>query len=170
MKVVFLDIDGVVCTWMSMTNPDIILYLEDDPELPTVVHRFDPESVKRLNQITDITGAKIVISSTWRILFQDDMKTLIKYLKHEGITGEVIGRTPLDRECGYINEDFPDGSRSVRGHEIQKYLNDNEVEKFTILDDSSDMVHLMPKLVYVKEGMQTGLLDWHVESAVVMLS
>jgi len=89
---------------------------------------WDPDLVKILNRIIKETKAEIVLSSTWRQITQycdiikNDMK--IKY----------IGETPKLWE--------------KRGVEIQTWLDENPgVEKFVILDDDSDMVHLMPHLL-----------------------
>lgn len=89
---------------------------------------WDPELVKILNRIIKETDAKIVLSSTWRQIdyrcdaIKNDMK--INY----------IGKTPK--------------LWKKRGVEIQTWLDENPgVEKFVILDDDSDMVHLMSHLL-----------------------
>lgn len=61
----------------------------------------------------------------------------------------------------------------LRGHEIQDWLRHraerrDDVEAFVIIDDDSDMDHLLPKLV--KTTCATGLLDEHVEAAARLLS
>ena len=61
MKIIFLDIDGVMNSEKSLND-----FFEQDGE-----ERFEhwiphPMHVKWLNKITDETGAKIVISSPWR--------------------------------------------------------------------------------------------------------
>lgn len=66
MLVVFLDIDGV-------------LSREDGPKTPDLVGR--------LNRITDMTGAVLVIHSTWRWLHS--LSALTEYLRGWGVTGVV---------------------------------------------------------------------------------
>ncbi len=58
MKIIFLDIDGVLnhMYWLKKMKG-----VEGDKKF------FDPDCVRRLNTITDKTGAKIVLSSSWRI-------------------------------------------------------------------------------------------------------
>ena len=60
MKIIFLDIDGVLCTAKSVG----LLKTNIDGRL---AKQFDPDCVVRLNHITDATGAQIVISSSWRL-------------------------------------------------------------------------------------------------------
>jgi hypothetical protein len=57
---------------------------------------------------------------------------------------------------------------SVRGLEIQDWLDNHPgVTDFVILDDSSDMAHLMPKLIQTDDA--TGLTQAHVAPALRLL-
>lgn len=150
MKILFLDIDGVLNSQRFFnTLPHGFTTTRSDEIL-------DPEAIDRLNKIIRETGAKIVVSSSWRIgLSLVELQIL---LKDHGVEGEVIGMTPSINKKG-----------RVRGDEIQAWLNDHlEVIDFVILDDDSDMRHLMPALV--KTSHNEGLLDVHVEQAIKMLS
>jgi hypothetical protein len=114
MKVIFLDFDGV---------------------LVTVHDRYtnaSPYCVAMLNDITNQTDAKIVVSSSWRC--GSTVAELTDTLQRWGVTGEVIGKTPLLR-----------GKK--RGYEIQAWLDEHPVKSFVILDDDSDMAHLKSSLV-----------------------
>jgi len=160
MKIIFLDIDGVINTVKSVSNPRV------QPEGFTAnlygVSKLDPDCVARLNKITNATGAKMVISSSWRILF-DDIELLAKYLHSEGVTGEIIGRTPRFAKS-YVRGEMTYG----RGLEIQEWLSGQVgIESIVILDDDSDMLHLSPFLI--KTGWQNGLEDHHVDAAIEML-
>ena len=118
--------------------------------------RFDQDCVERLNKICQlVSDAKIVISSTWRIPAQTEeaFQSLKDYIKHEGVKGEIIDKTPY----------MPNSSR---GAEIQQWLDDNSglgVESFVILDDTEDMAHLMDHLILTSH--KTGILDKHVDAA-----
>lgn len=150
MKILFLDIDGVLNSVKFFnTLPHGFTTTRSDEIL-------DPEAIERVNKIINETGAKIVVSSSWRIgLSLVELQIL---LKDHGITGDIIGMTPSLSFKG-----------RRRGHEIQAWLNNHlEVIDFIILDDDSDMVHLMPALV--KTSYQEGLLDVHVELAIKMLN
>jgi uncharacterized protein YaaR (DUF327 family) len=89
---------------------------------------WESDSVKILNRIIKETGAEIVLSSTWRKL-----KSYRNIIKND-MKINYIGKTP--------------SLYKKRGIEIQTWLDENPgVEKFVILDDDSDMEHLMPHLL-----------------------
>jgi len=62
LRIIFLDIDGV------LNNPGT--YAPTAPwrgELDRIIRvPIAPECMQRLNTLTDATGAKVVISSSWR--------------------------------------------------------------------------------------------------------
>jgi hypothetical protein len=151
MKVIFLDFDGVLVTAKSLRRAS------------GEAAEADPLCVTELNRLTDITGAKLVISSTWRLWrsFSD----LQRLLKHWSVKGECIGLTPnLCKIQGgvYFNK--------CRGEEIAGWLASQdmkEIQRFTILDDDRDMGALLPFLIQTK--MESGLTTAHVHKAVAML-
>lgn len=126
MKVIFLDIDGVLCVTMKALGRDKFGYL------------FDQHLVDELQRVVDATGAKIVISSTWRILNGvDGMKEMWKL---RGLPGEIIGVTP---DCVELvrEGDFEYYDRVERGHEIQQWIDQNpEITSYVIIDDDNDML------------------------------
>lgn len=128
MKIIFLDIDGVLNheSWYEKR-------LEFDLQYPLC--EFDPKSIEYLNNITDITGAKIIISSSWR--FNPD---IVNILYKAGITGEIIGCTPdLYNTYGSL----------CRGKEIDVVLNKQpDIERYIILDDDTDIEeHQLPYFI-----------------------
>ena len=164
MKVVMLDIDGVLCTPESMKMGYV--RVQDRP-----LHKFQRSCVAALNRLTDESGAVLVISSTWRHFGQSILE---EHFKKEGITGKIVGITPngIERRTA---------SRAIiisveRGLEIQDWLDKNQgVESFVIIDDSSDMAHLMHKLVQTKwqdpdgDKSKEGLTEAKVDEALEML-
>lgn len=144
MKVVFLDIDGVLnChRYLSSLGPDVEWF-------ETEGKSFDPKAIERVNRLVD-AGAVFVLSSSWR-----GTPGLVEALHEAGFKGEFLGETPrIGRP---------------RGLEINAWLREHpEVKKFTILDDDSDMAHLKPYLVKTN-FFRGGLLDHHVEEALEML-
>jgi len=164
MKLIFLDIDGVMVVG---DDPQFLsgMALVDGEHM----HHFAPKCVEALNALTDRTGAKIVISSVWRI--SHNFETLKKHFKNEGVTGELIDKTPRLFDETRMQAD--------RGIEIQCWLSKHDhedIESFVIFDDDSDMAHLMHKLVktefrdWDKDGTETGLTMEHVEKAIKILS
>ncbi len=177
MKVIFLDIDGVLNTHESATTLRETFVERGDSIVG--FNKFDKRCVERLNRITDATGAKIVISSSWRHMCVINKTTdlLFQHLKNEGVTGDIIDCTPIDKDCGYINEEYPDGSRGFRAFEIQKWIDtppasdDGYLDQFVILDDDAwFMKGLEKNFIWIEEGWKTGLLDRHAERAIEVLN
>lgn len=169
MKVIFLDFDGVMNCWRCAYS---LPYRP--PNLYWRLRRFFNRFIRHklafhergfsgyigkvhvevLNRIIEQTGAKIVVSSTWRVLHNE--KELAIILDKAGVKGEVVGVTPRS-------------SSRIRGLEIAEWIRNSEtpVESFVILDDDSDMEELMPYLV--KTRTKTGLLPQHLEQAIALL-
>lgn len=116
MKVIFLDIDGVLN--LNRTERDQYGRL------------FHDGFVGNLGTIIDRTGAKIVVSSTWRFSGLGVMQEMWRDRK---LPGDVVSITH-DLWTGKLN----DGC--TRGDEIEHWLNGNDVENYVILDDDSDML------------------------------
>lgn len=154
-SLIFLDIDGVLNTIIVDTEPieggrpspdeDGFYYCINSPNHKRVSNR---QAVMWLNLLCKTTGAKIVISSTWRTSLT--LAELKETLTNSGLLPEIeiIGCTP---SLSYI----PD---RTRGMEITTYLNNNYGDQwpnFVILDDDSDMDNLKDKLI--KCDTYTGL-------------
>lgn len=144
MKVIFLDFDGV------LHNRESIIH---GSGLASHAH---PECVAALNRIVEETGAKIVVSSMWRM--GCNVSELREMLGEWGFEGEIIGKTPFN-------------NWGLRGYEIQDWLNkwqDESVDNFVILDDDSDMAHLKPKLV--QSTFTWGLTEQLADIAIAKLN
>jgi len=117
-KVVFLDIDGVLNTHKSA-----LLYGNLFIETPGVAKKLDPYGslfIKRLTQ----HGVKIVLSSTWR------MGERFKRLAPQAFDFDILDRTAI----------YP-FAKAIRGDEVQLWLDQHpEVTHYCIIDDDSDML------------------------------
>lgn len=123
-KVIFLDIDGVLNTpqfqlkqykkWKKGTGKtrDEFGYL------------FCPKAVRNLEYLCHVTGAKVVVSSSWRAKGLAAMRSMFKY---RGIDITVIDITPT-----FLGR--------IRGEEIAAWLENEEIEKYVILDDDTDFL------------------------------
>lgn len=151
MKVIFLDCDGVLNSW---GHPDATGYCggRDFDTITTAI-------MGHLSAIVEATGAKVVISSTWRKKYTiAEFNTAFRAL---GFTGEVIGRTP---EMWRTD----DGAHVFRGDEILMWLRAHpEVESFVVLDDESDMSRVIGRLV--RTDFTTGLTAEDAARAIEML-
>jgi len=134
MKVIFLDIDGVLNheQFYRGKDPSIIKILDLNLHI-------DTHSVKLLSQICETTGAKVVLSSTWRR--HQSLDKAREIFMQKGFTGEIIDQTP---DLTLNNPDF------LRGNEILKWVKQNEVmlganhreyKDYVILDDKTFMLY-----------------------------
>lgn len=155
-RVLFLDFDGV------LNHTDYLREAHAKHMLGTS-GGINPTAVALVNDLLTRAGdAAVVISSSWRI--GRKRTELCDILNARGFEGIVLGMTPILGEYR-----TPDGFEFVRGHEIQKWLDVTrfDVSSFVILDDDSDMAHLIPRLV--KTSFTTGLTPEHVEQALQIL-
>lgn len=146
MKLVFLDIDGVL-------NRNHEEFIEGScRHMGRTEHPLSRELIENLNYLTDYTGAKIVVSSSWRK--GETVESMKELLESVGVTGEVVGITGSN----------PSG---IRGIDIRNWISDNlgarhsEYEDYVILDDDSDML-LWQKDNFVNtkstEGLTRGMM------------
>lgn len=131
MKVIFLDVDGVLNSehWYKSNH-------KKHPERCRTDTAIDPRFVRNLKKIVDRTGAKIVLSATCRGTVKTKKNHYLrKILKEHGL--EIYDYTP--------------NTGMERGIDIQEWLNHHrDVTNIVILDDDSDMCHLMEYLVKTK--------------------
>lgn len=121
MKVIFLDVDGVLNDAMTTDRTE-------DPHDGYKYIGLDTDKIERLNKIVVETGAKIVMSSTWRKFthFKAYLYRRMAQVNPE-LPGMVIGQTPIHQH------DY-----GMRAEEIDEWLaSEPNVKKFIVLDDLS---------------------------------
>ncbi len=132
MKLLFLDIDGVLTSNNTQPNSSFL-------------YTFSKDCVTILNRILCYDEVKIILTSSWRIVF--DIEQQIQIFKENGVLQYPYGQT---KDLGYEN----------RGLEIKNYLQSEKVTHFVILDDmeiegfDNNFVRINPS---------TGLTDKYVE-------
>lgn len=146
MKIIFLDFDGVITTRESKW-------------------RVDPEKCKLIKKVCDETGAKIVISSSWR---RRNLKlTMEQFSKDDFILYDYV--------VGVTKRLFVSGSEEThvtipRGVEIMEYIESHEdITEYVILDDDSDML-LWQQDYFVQTDTYLGINEDHVERAIAILN
>jgi hypothetical protein len=137
-KLIFLDIDGVL-------NYELFYREQSQSERYKEVGHplcdLSEHAVDLLNHIIDKTGAKVVVSSTWRK--GRTVEELQELLEKVGFKGEIIGRTP----SLYLNKEIEASYTIPRGCEIDCWLknkfdwDDLAYVRYVILDDDSDMLY-----------------------------
>jgi len=150
MKVIFLDFDGVVCClpveWTKLPSG-------------RQVHALNRAAVGRLNNLVAATGAKVVVSSSWR--HHHSVLHLAGYLERAGFVGTVVGVTP-DLRSG----------EAQRGEEVAAFLAANlGITSYVVIDDDMDMGPIpRHRWTYVSDGWRLGgLQDAHVVLAAAAL-
>ena len=125
MKIIFLDIDGVLNT--SQTFIDI------HKEWKTTGIRrveIDEFRVKYLADIIKETNAKIVLSSSWRIFWNDKLVPLNNQSKELERIFNKYNIKIFSKTCY--------GKFKLRQEEIDDWLNNhNNIDNFIIIDDES---------------------------------
>ena len=152
MKVIFLDIDGVLNSKRY------------DNDRAAWTGNIDQTRMVLLKRLVDCTGAEIILSSSWRIHWdvgeaQCDQRGLEMNRIFGAYGLKIAGKTPrisFDR----------------RADEIREWLRTNEglVEQFVILDDIPyGWDELSSHVVKTNYLIGRGLEDAHVEAAVAIL-
>ncbi|KKM82776.1 hypothetical protein LCGC14_1316150 [marine sediment metagenome] len=164
MSIIFLDIDGVLNSFEKHAD----LNVPHSTWCPEVMNAFGielevfPEMIERINRVTDATGAKLIISSSWRVGYLADWADVIIHLHNVGLKGFIVGRTPWDKDGPELR---------TRGREIVAWFKQHPREKidsFIILDDLDKMEPLMDHLIQTDHRI--GMQDEHVERAIEMLN
>ena len=175
MKVLFLDIDGVLnsenwlgyrlyCIKNNMFNEVINFVNTNDERIKYKLSMIDDRAIANLNRIIEETGCKVVLSSSWRSSIESENIFTQNLLKLKGFKYEFYDVTPR-----LWFSDF-----SIRrGEEIKFWLDKesekHEIESFVILDDDSDMLpEQMNNFIHV-DG-QVGLTDRDVLTAIKILN
>lgn len=175
---VFLDIDGVFNSIAvkptTVPGCDYNLVAKKGPAYDQPCHeaigKLDVVLVRRLNRLVVETGAKFVMSTSWR------QKLTVEAIDHLlvecGLDGDVIDETPdliadpywrLEREQRGLPPQL-----MQRGYEIGEWLLAHpEAERAVIFDDADDMAELGCLLVQIDPIV--GLQDIDVTRAIDVL-
>lgn len=141
MKVIFLDIDGVLITRRYASR-----------------NMADPRCIEQLNRITDRTNAVIVVSSSWRHLGFDKISLI---LKQWGTTGNIISVTPVREDGDRLLEI---GEWIADMHEASG----NILDSFVIIDDEKDACRGFSTFC-VRTGFEYGLDEFASDRAIAIL-
>jgi len=144
-KAIFLDIDGVLALTFGFSLPE-------SEWLWGTAYPFDKPCVETLNKILELTDAEIVLTSQWRVDYtRDELEQIFAW--------NNVLKSPLA-----VTEHIGGFTRCL---EIESFMEENQVEKFVIIDD----MHLecYPKQ-FIHTIMESGLNESHIEKIVKILS
>lgn len=129
MKVLFLDIDGVVnCQGTTAKHGPFL--------------GIDPILAKQVRKIVESTGCMVVLSSTWRLSVFDRTKVMYEVVPFMDITRELVGQIR-----GAEIKDWLERARQYAHYDITRYA---------ILDDDDDFYPGQPLF---KTSFKTGLTE-----------
>lgn len=137
MKVLFLDIDGVLNSSRTLLAYGSYPHGLDREQM----QRFDAVAIKLVQRLCRLTQAKVVVSSSWRLgrKFEDFLVFGLP----------IYGRTPI------YTEDH-------RGKEIAAWLSEHpEVSRYAIVDDSKSEILPEQKDWFVQTDPQNGFMYEH---------
>lgn len=158
-------------------NKHILIDLKKCKKQKKYILDIDEEKVKLLSYICRVTGAKVVLSSSWRSDWKNGKENL--KLKPSILLQElfdkydidIIGITPQIPRSNDIDEKY----HSWRENEIKDYLSKHrEIESFCVIDDEEfDLQTLKDYLVKTKfrdvKNNMGGLNEGHVKQAIKIL-
>lgn len=164
MKVLFLDIDGVLNghEW-------------DDEAKSCNIRR---ECVRRLNRVVRETGCKVVLSSAWRYIVLGGDMTLRGFgymLRTHGLTAEggtmnlIVGHTEADAD--------PPGADGERAGQVRKWLDEwngpfhshPKATTYAVVDDDDDGFTAAGMPCVITDGGR-GLTDADADRLIALLN
>ncbi len=159
MKVIFLDIDGVLNTEKTYEKIYNEYILTNHKSVP-----IDEEKIIYLKEIVEATTARIILSSSWRrfcefennkiVSTDTNMNYLINILKKYNL--EIYDITSYEKN-------------GHRGLEIEEWLTHHKVESFIIFDDiETDLKEFNEELIQTNSHI--GLTKNHINLAIEKLN
>lgn len=133
-KVIFLDIDGVLC----------------------IKGKLLKELIINLKTIVEKTGARLVLSSNWRL-----------YEHHRNRISETLSKYGMEIVS------YTDSLADIRPYEIFSWIKKNKPDMCIILDDrplDKELYGEMIKSIFIKTNQSIGLKGLCVEKAIFFLN
>jgi hypothetical protein len=153
MKILFLDIDGVLNSRRYDRERD-----------PATQGNIDETRLPLLCRILEETGARIVLSTSWRLYWDPDPARCAPEWAAVGPSLSRFGLEAYDRTPAYNGNN--------RDREIRDWLEAHrgEVESFAILDDTPyGWGDLADRLVRTDPNRGRGLMESHAERVIGLL-
>lgn len=156
MRVIFLDIDGCLnCSYTKEKLEGYIFVMDSKVEL--------------LKEIVDRTGAKIVLSSDWRLGWFDHEAGI----NNRNVRMFLALRDKLEEHGLELFDKTPDFSYNQRGEEIDAWLKSwqgEPIDSFVCIDDMNGRWLRPHADRLVRTSFAKGMLPKHVELAVKILN
>lgn len=160
MRIIFLDMDGVM-------NSDGFFQKRQNSHMDFGEGQIDDELVANLNQLVQATGAKIVISSSWRHIWDHNEIADMLVSKGFQFPESIIDQTP-ESEGGFRGQEIDDWL-ALNGE--RQRIDDQQmpIESYVILDDNNDFTtEQQPRFVHTSPNHGLTLND--VKKAITILN
>ncbi len=168
--IIFLDFDGVLNTEKYYCE----LKSKGLPSDDKYGQLFDPEAVSNLRKIIDVTGARIVVSSSWRYM---GLNVLQRMWYDRDLPGRIVDITPLhllDDKLRDTDLTQVDMLSLCRGNEIKWYFDEvldanSDSRRFVIFDDLKEV---LPELQdhFIRIDPIIGITEKDVERAIEVIN
>lgn len=160
-KYIFLDFDGVLNSGNNYNR----LVMSGLPVKDRYGTLFDAKCVSRLDMVLERTGAKIIVTSSWRYVLS--LRELDAMWRERELPGAISDILPLDVPLP------PNPYSPQRGAEIEEWFRRRRKQaakcRYAIIDDVPDFLpHQMPHVVCTNPDK--GFSDENVEQAVALLT
>lgn len=155
-NIIFLDFDGVLC------NPRACIAVGNTGG---VFSYLDPIACLLIKRLCIENNAKLVISSSWRILHDRYSIQAILNANCPGLGNFMF----LDDRWRTVSHNGCDGLTFGRGREIERWVKtySNQFNRFVIIDDDSDMEPYMDSLVQTDTYDGIGYNDYRKVEALL---
>jgi hypothetical protein len=154
MKIIFLDIDGVIATTKQfLLSKKSKTYIKEYDVYP-----FDKGCVEILNEIIDRTDAQIIISSDWQMYYNlDQLKDIFKI---NGVSRLPLDVTGLEGDEILIEEE--------RAYNIKNYYMKNQklIDKYVVIDDLS-LHNYIPESNFFQTKPDEGLKQCDLKNKII---
>jgi len=179
-KIVFLDIDGVLQAYNSkgrFQNLKTIPRLQeeltakygvdytkyDKYDVGAVYYDWDTHALSLLRRILHETGAKIVVSSDWRM---DGMESVVDFFRLHGLDGEIVDITGDygHEEFAVFEEKYKGIATAFRVFEILEYLEHHpHIRGYVAIDDMDLSKGLEGHFVHTRNLIKDAEADKAIE-------
>lgn len=137
MKIVFLDIDGVILPVGALKEVDVPdLFKDPFPHLDLMASRVSQEAVAKVRELCEETGAKLVLISSWRRFFPREFNRA--FLKKIGL-------------MDLFHKDWSAGLKfsSEKMHDVGFWLDDHKRvgDNYIVIDDDMRAYAIEDKIV-----------------------
>ena len=167
MKIIFLDFDGV------LNSDEFLNRVNSEPHGPGfgsmmfAISNIDPQALPYLDKIVDATGAKIVISSSWRAIWSwREIRQILQQAGFKNYTA-VIDQTPRST-TGFRGKEIDDWFGMFREKRVVS-PEEIPVQSYVILDDSTDFT-TEQQSHFVNTNPDVGLTEEDAAHAIEILS